>query len=74
MIENLWKSPHIEKIVEVQGDTIEFLKASMDEYQANNDKFRELLAILMMITGSEQGHEKVQQDESYYSLLILTLI
>src|SRR5437667_2093599 len=55
MIGNLRKSSWIEKIVAVQGDGIEYLKAGMDKYEADDDKFRELLAIIMMITCGLSG-------------------
>ena len=55
VIKNLRKSEHLEKVVEVHGDEIEFLKAGVDEYEADDTKFRELLAIIMMITCGLSG-------------------
>ena len=55
MIKNLRKSKRLEKIVEVRGDEIEFLRAGVDEYEADDTKFRELLAIIMMMTCGLSG-------------------
>ena len=55
MIKNLCKSKCLEKIVEVRGDEIEFLRAGVDEYEADDTKFRELLAIIMMMTCGLSG-------------------
>ncbi len=55
IMENLRKSERRNSIVEVQGDGVQFLKAGVDEYEADETKFRELLAILMMITCGLSG-------------------
>jgi hypothetical protein len=49
IMKNLRKSERWNSIVEVQGDGLVFLKAGIDEYEADETKFRELLAILMMM-------------------------
>ena len=55
MMENLRNSAHWKKIIEVEGDGLTFLKAGVDEYEVWDDKFRELLAILMMISCGLSG-------------------
>ena len=55
MMENLGNSDGWNKIVEVQGDGLNFLKAGVDEYETWDNKFRELLAILMMISCGLSG-------------------
>jgi len=55
MIESLGNSDCWNKMIEVQGDGLNFLKAGVDEYEMWDNKFRELLAILMMISCGLSG-------------------
>ena len=55
LIQNMRGTKYWDRMVDVQGDCINFLKAGVDEYEADDQKFRELLAILMMITCGLSG-------------------
>ena len=55
LIQNLRGTKYWDGMVDVQGDGVNFLKAGVDEYEADDMKFRELLAILMMITCGLSG-------------------
>ena len=55
LIQNMRGTKHWDRMVDVQGDGINFFKAGVDEYEAEDKKFRELLAILIMMTCGLSG-------------------
>ena len=55
LLSNLRKSSKWDRMVEVGGDALEFLRGGVDEYEHHDTKFREKLALLMMITCGLSG-------------------
>jgi hypothetical protein len=55
IMKNLKQSASWDELVEVEGDGLNFLKAGVDEYQAFDNKFREYLALLLIISCGMSG-------------------
>ena len=76
MMNRLKESRFWVKIVEVEGDGIDFFKAGVDEYESLDAKFREYLAIMLIVScglsgrGTEMTSLKymntIERDHSFY--------
>ena len=55
LLSSLRDSGKWESMIEMEGDGLSFLKGGVDEYENRDNKFRELLAILMMISCGLSG-------------------
>lgn len=55
MLKRLYKSDGWEELMENTGDKLSFLQAGVDEYLKWDEKFRELLCILIILTCGQAG-------------------